>query len=92
MIFITMKIIITEEQSLFLRRRVNEIEKLVSNALNTVDPEDYNKSDYVEEICWQVIDYYTNTLKGEDINNIYDYVRNNYSDIITSHYFKQNLR
>jgi len=47
-----MKIIITEEQSLFLRRRVNEIEKLVLNALNNVDPEDYNKSDYVEEICW----------------------------------------
>ena len=84
-----MKIIITEEQSLFLRRRVNEIEKLVLNALNTVDPEDYNKLDYVEEICWQVIDYYTNTLKGEDINNIYNYVRNNYTEIIKNYYLKQ---
>ena len=84
-----MKIIITEEQSLFLRRRVNQIEKLVLNALNTVDPEDYNKSDYVEEICWQVIDYYNNILKGEDIDNIYDYVRENYSEIIVNHYLKQ---
>ena len=86
-----MKIIITEDQSLFLRRRVNEIEKLVLNALNKVDPEDYNKSEYVEEICWQVIDEYANTLKGEDINNIYDYVRDNYSEIIINHYIKQKL-
>ena len=84
-----MKIIITEDQSLFLRRRVNEIKELVLNALNKVDPEDYNKSEYVEEICWQVIDGYANTLKGEDINNIYNYVTNNYTEIIKNYYLKQ---
>ena len=86
-----MKLIIREDQSSFLRRRINEFETLVLNALNNVDPEDYNPKEYIEEICWQVIDNYVNTLKGDDITNIYDYIRNNYSDIITSHYFKQKL-
>jgi hypothetical protein len=84
-----MKVIISEDQSLFLRRRINEFKILVLNALNNVDPEDYSKKEYVEEICWRVIDYYVNTIKGEDITNIYNYIRDNYSDIIISHYFKQ---
>jgi hypothetical protein len=45
-----MKIIITEEQSLFLRRRTEEIKDLVKSALNNVDPEEYNIDNYVTEI------------------------------------------
>jgi len=84
-----MKIIITEDQSLFLRRRVNEIEELVLNALNKVDPEDYNKSEYVEEICWQVLDEYAN--EGTNLKSILDYVKSNYSEIIINHWIKQKL-
>ncbi len=82
-----MKIIITEEQSLFLRRRTEEIKDLVKSALNNVDPDEYNIDDYVTEIVWQVIDHYEDINEGH-MEVLYSYVRKEYTKDIIKYYYQ----
>ncbi len=84
-----MKYIITETQSKFLKRRLNEIDKLVSIALKRVNPIDYNYHDYVDEITWQVADEYESKLNGDELEEVLDFVRETYWKIIENHYLSK---
>ena len=46
-----MKYIITETHSLFLKRRLKEIDQHVKESFKIVDPNDYTYHDFVEEIA-----------------------------------------
>lgn len=84
-----MKYIITEAQSLFLKRRLSEIDHLVSVALKRVNPIDYDYHDYVEEIAWQVADEYQSKLNADEINELLDFVREKYWKIIEAYYLSK---
>jgi hypothetical protein len=91
-----MKIIITEKQSNFLKRRIGEIDQYVKDALKIVDPSQYNYHDYVEEITQQVKDNYLMRVDFWDrvylhLDEIMDYVRENYWKEIETHFMKNNL-
>jgi transcriptional regulator with PAS, ATPase and Fis domain len=83
-----MKIIITKEQSLFLKRRIQEISEFVKLALQEVSPDEYKLFDYIEEICWQVVDKYKQNFPG-NIDEIFNYVKVNYSKEIKNHYLSE---
>jgi hypothetical protein len=85
-----MKIIITESQNLFLRRRLNQIDELVSIAMKQVNPEDYNYHDYVEEIAWQVADSYRSEFGEGNLEETLDFVREKYWKIIEDYYLSKN--
>jgi hypothetical protein len=85
-----MKYIITESQSLFLKRRLNQIDELVSIAMKQVRPEDYNYHDYVEEIAWQVADSYRSEFGEGNLEEILDFVREKYWKIIEDYYLSKN--
>jgi len=82
-----MRYIITESQlnSLFVRRRIEDINHLVNNALDRVSPSDYSFHDYVEEIAWQVTDEYRN-LENMDVTELMDYIRETYWRKIEAEY------
>jgi len=84
-----MKYIITESQSLFLKRRLNQIDELVSTAMKQVSPEDYNYHDYVEEIAWQVADSYRSEFGEGNLEEILDFVREKYWKIIEDYYLSK---
>jgi hypothetical protein len=84
-----MKYIITESQSLFLRRRLNQIDELVSIAMKQVRPEDYNYHDYVEEIAWQVADSYMSEFGEGNLEEMLDFVREKYWKIIQDYYLSK---
>ena len=90
LIFITMKYIITESQSLFLKRRINQIDELVSIAMQEVDPIDYNYRDYAEEIAWQVADSYEQKLGEDELAEVLDFVKDYYGKQIKNYYIKRN--
>ena len=83
-----MKIIITEQQNLFLRRRLEEIDEFVKLALKRVPPDGYDYHDYVEEIAWQVADEYDRKLGQGELELILDYVRENYWKLIEDMYLR----
>jgi hypothetical protein len=85
-----MKYIITESQSLFLKRRLNQIDELVSIAMKQVRPEDYNYHDYVEEIAWQVADSYRSEFGEGNLEEMLDFVREKYWKIIEDYYLSKN--
>jgi hypothetical protein len=85
-----MKYIITETQSLFVKRRLNQIDNLVSIALKQVSPRDYNYHDYVEEIAWQVADSYESKLSGDDLEELLNFVREHYWKVIENYYLAKN--
>ena len=84
-----MKYIITESQSLFLKRRLHQIDKLVSAAMKQVSTEDYNYHDYVEEIAWQVADSYRSEFGEGNLEEMLDFVRENYWKIIEDYYLSK---
>jgi len=85
------KIIITEEQSLYLRRRNKEIYDLVKYAIEYVDATEYNYPDYLEEIAWQVFGRMSSDdRKEQNIKDILEYVRENYGEEIKSYHTKAN--
>jgi len=84
-----MKYIITESQSLFLIRRLNQIDELVSIAMKQVNPEDYNYHDYVEEIAWQVADSYRSEFGEGNLEETLDFVREKYWKIIEDYYLSK---
>jgi hypothetical protein len=84
-----MKYIITESQSLFLKRRLNQIDELVSIAMKQVRPEDYNYHDYVEEIAWQVADSYRSEFGEGNLEEMLDFVREKYWKIIQDYYLSK---
>jgi len=84
-----MKIIITESQSSFLKRRLHKIDELVSAAMKQVDTEDYNYHDYVEEIAWQVADSYRSEFGEGNLEEMLDFVRENYWKIIQDYYLSK---
>ena len=83
-----MKIIITEQQSLFLKRRLQEIDEYVKLALSRVQTGGYNFDDYLEEITWQVLDEFEGKVGGKTIQEIHDYVKRFYGDEIGKHYME----
>jgi len=83
-----MKIIITEQQNLFLRRRLEQIDEFVKLALKRVAPDGYDYHDYVEEIAWQVADEYDGKLGQGELELILDYVRENYWKLIEDMYLR----
>ena len=86
-----MKIIITEEQSLYLRRRNKEIYDLVEYAIEYIDATEYNYPDYLEEIAWQVFGRMaSDDRKEQNIKDILEYVRENYGEEIKFHHTKAN--
>jgi hypothetical protein len=84
-----MKYIITESQSSFLKRRLHQIDKLVSIAMTQVCPEDYNYHDYVEEIAWQVADSYRSEFGEGNLEEMLDFVREKYWKIIEDYYLSK---
>ena len=85
-----MKYIITESQSLFLKRRINQMDKLVSVAMQQVDPIDYNYRDYAEEIAWQVADSYEPKLGKDELAEVLDFVKDYYGKQIKNYHIKRN--
>ena len=83
-----MKYIITETQSLFLKRRLGEIDEFVKLGLKQINPEEFTSNDYLDEIIWQVLDKYNEMSDSEQFNNIEKYVRDKYSKTIKSYYLK----
>jgi len=81
-----MKIIITESQSSFLKRRLSQINDLVSIAMQQVSTEEYNYHDYVEEIAWQVADSYRSEFGEGNLEEMLDFVREKYWKIIEDYY------
>jgi len=84
-----MKIIITESQSSFLKRRLSQINDLVSIAMQQVSTEEYNYHDYVEEIAWQVADSYRSEFGEGNLEEMLDFVRENYWKIIEDYYLSK---
>ena len=86
-----MKIIITETQSLYLKRRLHLIDGLVKKALLDVSPSEYNYHDYVEEIAWSVWDnmVYDRGVTVEE--EFFDYIREKYWKEIENYYLNHRL-
>lgn len=82
-----MKYVITESQSLFLKRRINQMDELVSVAMQQVDPIDYNYRDYAEEIAWQVADSY-GPLGKDELTEVLNFVKDYYGKPIRNYYIK----
>ena len=72
-----MKIIITEQQNLFLRRRLEQIDEFVKLALKRVPTSGYSYHEYVNEIVWYVIDEFGKYTMYE-MESIGDYIRETY--------------
>jgi hypothetical protein len=83
-----MKIIITEKQELFLRRRLGEIDEYVKLAMKRIKTEGYTFNDYLEEITWQVLDEYDGKIGRKTMQAIHDYVKTVYGEEIGIHYMK----
>lgn len=86
-----MKIIITETQSLYLKRRLHLIDNLVKKVLLDVDPEEYNYHDYVEEIAWSVWDNMVYDRGDTVEEEFFDYIRENYWKEIENYYLNHRL-
>ena len=83
-----MKYIITETHSLFLKRRLKEIDQHVKESFKIVDPNDYTYHDFVEEISQVVADNYRDNINSDNLENLIDYVRDNYWKLIEDYYIK----
>ena len=89
-----MKYIITERQyelinesaPLFIRRRADDIELFVTDSLDETDPEDYNFDEYLDEIVMQVVDKFGQGLSSEKVDQLREYVLDNFSDEIETYY------
>lgn len=85
-----MKFIITEEQSIFLRRRYSEIGDLVNKFINETPPERFYKfSDYLSHIKWLVMDNYFDRIKYGDIKLLNDFVLDNFYEEIKDYYISK---
>lgn len=87
-----MKILITEDQSLFLKRRLSLINRLVDHALyddETFD-EGFYLSDYEDEICWKVYDllYEEGHDVGIDTDDLFNFIKAIFGEKIKSHYYE----
>jgi flagellar biosynthesis component FlhA len=83
-----MKYIITETHSLFLKRRLKELDQHVKESFKMVDPNDYSYHDFVEEISQVVADNYRDNINSDNLENLIDYVRDNYWKLIEDYYIK----
>jgi hypothetical protein len=85
-----MKYVITESQSLFLRRRLDEIDEYVKLALEDSDPSLYiyddNVNYYVNHIVWEVIEDLGNKYPLDDMEATADYLRDTYWNEIVGYY------
>lgn len=87
-----MKILITEDQSLFLKRRLSLIDEFVEYALYNYEifDESYTLSEYVEEVCWMVYDLFDE--HGYDIDShtedLFEFIKEIYGEKIQSRYYK----
>jgi hypothetical protein len=79
--------LIAEDKNLWLIRRISEIDRLVDLALSRVPAGGYSYHDYVDEIAWQVADEYGD-IDNSSLENILDYVRENYWEKIQNNYLK----
>lgn len=78
-----MRIIKKEKPSLFLKRRIPQIDDLVDNALERINPQEFILNDYIDEIAWQVADEFQ---RNDKVNDIIPYVKEKYKKHITSYY------
>jgi len=81
------KYIITEEQDLRLRRRLEIINQSLEEIFSYVDPKEYNFHDYVEEVLWNIIDRFVD--QGESYKfaeELAEFVRENMWKKIESFY------
>ena len=83
-----MKYIITETHSLFLKRRLKELDQHVKESFKMVDPNNYSYHDFVEEISQVVADNYRDNINSDNLENLIDYVRDNYWKLIEDYYIK----
>ena len=83
-----MKYIITETHSLFLKRRLKELDQHVKESFKMVDPNDYSYHDFIEEISQVVADNYRDNINSDNLENLIDYVRDNYWKLIEDYYMK----
>ena len=83
-----MKYIITETHSLFLKRRLKELDQHVKESFKMVDPNDYSYHEFVEEISQVVADNYRDNINSDNLENLIDYVRDNYWKLIEDYYMK----
>lgn len=83
-----MKYIITETHSLFLKRRLKELDQHVKESFKMVDPNDYSYHGFVEEISQVVADNYRDNINSDNLENLIDYVRDNYWKLIEDYYMK----
>lgn len=72
------KYIITEEQDLKLKRRLETLNQYLKEVFSYVDPKEYNFHDYVEEVLWNLRDRFVNDGdKFELANEMAEYTREN---------------
>jgi len=85
-----MKYIITEEQSLFIRRRYSEIEDLINNFIEETPPRRYSNFDhYFNYIKWLVVDHYFGKMEYDDIKSLNELIHDNYWEKIKDYYLSQ---
>jgi len=81
------KYIITEEQDLRLRRRLEIINQSLEEIFSYVDPKEYTFHDYVEEVLWNITDRFVD--QGESFKfaeELAEFVRENMWKKIESFY------
>jgi hypothetical protein len=85
-----MKYIITEEQSIFLRRRFSEIGDLIEKFIEETPPRRYsNFKDYYTYIKWLVVDQYFGMMEYGDIKSLNELIHDNYWHKIKDYYLSQ---
>jgi hypothetical protein len=85
-----MKYIITEKQSLFIRRRYSEIEDLIDKFIEETPPRRYpNFNNYFQFIKWLVVDHYFGKMEYDDIKSLNELIHDNYWEKIKDYYLSQ---
>jgi hypothetical protein len=85
-----MKYIITEEQSLFIRRRYDEIDDLINKFIEETPPRRYSNFDhYFNYIKWLVVDQYFGKMEYDDIKYLNELIHDNYWEKIKEYYLSQ---
>jgi len=87
-----MKILITENQSLFLKRRLSLIGELVHYVLydQRLFDEGWYLSEFFDEVCWRIYDllYEEGIDIGNDTDELFDFIKKIYGEEIETQYYK----
>jgi hypothetical protein len=80
------KKIIKEDMSLFIKRRMENIDDYINDSLTETDPEEYSLDEYADEIVWKVVDMCGLDLTPKELDELMEYILKTYWDDIESYY------